>query len=75
MLDAFRRRLGDDAFLRACRRFYEKIEGRSVGTSDFRAHWREVLGDEIAAVSLARLARGRSDPARVIREHRPLEVK
>jgi hypothetical protein len=46
MLDAFRRRLGDDAFLRACRRFYEKIEGRSVGTPDFRAHWREVLGDE-----------------------------
>jgi hypothetical protein len=46
MLDAFRRRLGDDVFLRACRRFYEKIEGRSVGTPDFRAHWREVLGDE-----------------------------
>jgi hypothetical protein len=46
MLDAFRRRLGDEAFLRACRRFYEKIEGRSAGTPDFRAHWREALGDE-----------------------------
>jgi hypothetical protein len=46
MLDAFRRRLGDDAFLRACRRFYERIEGRSVGTPDFRAHWREVLGND-----------------------------
>jgi hypothetical protein len=46
MLDAFRRRLGDDAFFRACRRFYERIEGRSVGTSDFRAHWRDVLGEE-----------------------------
>ena len=46
MLDAFRRRLGDDAFLRACRRFYERIEGRKAGTPDFRAHWREVLGNE-----------------------------
>jgi hypothetical protein len=46
MLDAFRRRLGDDVFLRACRRFYERIEGRSVGTPEFRAHWREVLGDD-----------------------------
>jgi hypothetical protein len=46
MLDAFRRRLGDDAFLRACRRFYERIEGRRVGTPDFRAHWRDVLEDE-----------------------------
>jgi hypothetical protein len=45
-LDPERGRLGDDAFLRACRRFYEKIEGRSVGTSEFRAHWREALGDE-----------------------------
>jgi hypothetical protein len=46
MLDAFRSRLGDDPFLRACRRFYEGIEGRSAGTPDFRAHWREVLGGE-----------------------------
>jgi aminopeptidase N len=46
MLDVFRRRLGDDAFLRACRRFYERIEGRSVGTPEFRAHWGQVLGDD-----------------------------
>jgi aminopeptidase N len=46
MLDAFRERLGDDGDFRACRRFYERIKGRSAGTTDFRAHWREVLGDE-----------------------------
>jgi aminopeptidase N len=46
MLDAFRRRLGDEPFFEACRRFYERIRGRSVGTSDFRAHWREGLGND-----------------------------
>jgi hypothetical protein len=46
MLDSFRRRLGDGVFLGACRRFYEGIEGRSAGTPEFRAHWREVLGDD-----------------------------
>ena len=46
MLDAFRRHLGDEDFLSACRRFYEKIEGRSVGTDDFRAHWQAALDDD-----------------------------
>ncbi len=46
MLDAFRRHLGDEAFSRACRGFYEAIRGRKAGTADFRAYWAGVLGDD-----------------------------
>lgn len=45
MLDAFRARLGDEAFFKTCRSFYDKIKTKKAGTEDFRAHWRQALGD------------------------------
>lgn len=46
MLEAFRERLGDEAFARACRGFYEAIRGQKAGTTEFRAYWKSVLGDD-----------------------------
>ncbi len=46
MLEAFREHLGDEAFSRVCRGFYEAIRGRKAGTADFRAYWKNVLGDD-----------------------------
>jgi len=46
MLDAFRKRLGDDCFFNACRSFYESIKGRRASTEDFRLHWIAALKDD-----------------------------
>ncbi|MCG6928128.1 MAG: hypothetical protein LJF30_22830 [Acidobacteria bacterium] len=46
MLEAFRQHLGDEAFSRAFRGFYETIRGRKAGTADFRAYWKDALGDD-----------------------------
>jgi aminopeptidase N len=51
MLEAFRQRLGDRAFLQACRGFHEAIRGRKAGTSDFRAYWSAVLGEDTLLTS------------------------
>ena len=43
-----RRDLGDDAFFRSCRGFYESIRGGGAGTGDFRAYWSATLeGDAL----------------------------
>jgi hypothetical protein len=41
-----RSRRADDAFFDACRRFYERFNGRSAGTDDFRAFWSVALKDD-----------------------------
>jgi len=46
MLDAFREHMGDAGFFSASRSFYEAIKDRSVGTEEFRAHWKEVLKND-----------------------------
>jgi len=46
MLEAFRSHLGDNAFFDTCRRFYERFNGRSAGTDDFRAFWSAALKDD-----------------------------
>jgi hypothetical protein len=47
MLHALRERLGDEAFFRASRRFYESIrDSPGAGTDEFRGFWKDALGDE-----------------------------
>ena len=45
LLDHLRHVLGDDAFFRACRDFFQTYKGRSIGTADFRSFWKTRLGD------------------------------
>ena len=46
LLDHLRHVLGDDAFFRACRDFFQTYKGRSIGTADFRSFWKTRLGDQ-----------------------------
>jgi hypothetical protein len=46
MLEAFRSHMGDNAFFDTGRRFYERFNGRSAGTDDFRAFWSAALKDD-----------------------------
>jgi hypothetical protein len=45
MLHSFRRALGDDAFLEACRAFYQSYRARAATTEDFRSFWSERLAE------------------------------
>lgn len=45
MLDDFRRRMGDAAFVSAARAFFQTYKNGNVGTAEFRAFWSDRLGD------------------------------
>ena len=44
MLDHFRRLIGDQAFCRASRDFYQQFKEERISTVEFRAFWRKALG-------------------------------
>jgi len=46
MLHALRVKMGDEAFLAACREFYSQHRGRELSTEDLRSYWNRILGDQ-----------------------------
>ncbi|MDH4272815.1 MAG: M1 family aminopeptidase, partial [Candidatus Aminicenantes bacterium] len=44
MLDDLRCLLGDDAFFKTCRDFYQEYGKKSIGTPEFRSFWKNRLG-------------------------------
>jgi hypothetical protein len=46
MLDYVRQVMGSDQFNAAARDFFQTYKGRSIGTAEFRAFWKERLGDK-----------------------------
>jgi Peptidase family M1 domain len=46
MLDYVRQEMGSDQFYTAARDFFQTYKGRSIGTAEFRAFWKERLGDK-----------------------------
>jgi len=44
MLDSFRQQLGDSAFFKRCREFYQTFHENLIGTLEFREFWENKLG-------------------------------
>ncbi len=60
MLDSLRQTLGDAKFFPACRSFFDTYKGKSIGTQEFRAFWRDQLGDHKVLVDNWLDAKGRT---------------
>jgi aminopeptidase N len=45
MLDALRREMGDAAFFKASREFFETYRGKGIGAAEFRGFWKQKMGE------------------------------
>jgi len=52
MLHALRRAMGDDAFFKASRDFYQRFREQRISTDEFREFWRSRLGDSASLVDI-----------------------